>query len=152
MRLRLFTEMLNVGISYSLYPTAIFDKLNVGISYSLYPTAIFDKLNVGISYSLYPTAIFDKLNVGISYSLYPTAIFDKLLTLVNAKSLEELTLNSRATYRYLEMLENILDLEESDQVLYKLQVPFFITYFLSFRAFLRPGRFTLSWMYEEVNE
>ncbi|XP_063676888.1 uncharacterized protein LOC134813132 [Bolinopsis microptera] len=49
------------------------------------------------------------------------AIFDKLLTLVNAKSLEELALNSRATYRYLEMLENILDLEESNQVLYKLQ-------------------------------
>ena len=35
---------------------------------------------------------------------------------------EELTENSLATYRYLEMLENILDLEESDQVLYKLQV------------------------------
>ena len=48
---------------------------------------------------------------------------------MNVKSIEELTLNSRATYRYLEMLENILDLEESDQVLYKLQVrvvsPFF---------------------------
>ena len=66
-------------------------------------------------------------------------IFDKLLSLVNEKSIGELTLNSRATYRYLEMLENILDLEESDQVLYKLQVrvlsPFF-SFFDIHAAFL----------------
>ncbi|KAL5265499.1 hypothetical protein ACHWQZ_G006275 [Mnemiopsis leidyi] len=49
------------------------------------------------------------------------AIFDKLLSLVNVTRKEEMTENSQATYRYLELLENILDLEESDQVLYKLQ-------------------------------
>ena len=41
---------------------------------------------------------------------------------MNVTKEEELTENSLATYLYLEMLENILDLEESDQVLYKLQV------------------------------
>ncbi len=41
---------------------------------------------------------------------------------MNVRSEVEMSLTGDATYRYLELLENILDLEESDQVLYKLQV------------------------------
>ena len=52
----------------------------------------------------------------------PPVIFEKLSSLVNVSSIEMLTLNKDSTYRYFELLENILDLEESDQVLYKLQV------------------------------